>query len=190
MKKLNLPPIGARNIKTALSAFICIILFNAFSKDSAFFACVAAMMCMQDTVENSFKMGKNRMLGTLIGGCVGLLITFLSSTLGNHSAVYAILTALGTILAIYLCVLSKAKGAVNSACIVLFAITTNLKGVGSYSYAINRTIDTFVGVVVGILVNRYVLPYDKNNKDNFEELVTTTSDNSSTLLDIDTAKTK
>lgn len=190
MKKLNLPPIGARNIKTALAAFICIIIFNIFSKDSAFFACVAAMMCMQDTVENSFKMGKNRMLGTLIGGFVGLLITFLSSKLGNSSTVYAILTALGTILAIYLCVLSKAKGAVNSACIVLFAITTNLKGVGSYSYAINRTIDTFIGVAIGIVVNRYVLPYDKDSKDASQELGATTQEKPILLLDTDNAKAK
>lgn len=188
MKKLKLPPIGARNIKTALAAFLCIIIFNAFNKDSAFFACIAAMMCMQDTVENSFKMGKNRMLGTLIGGFVGLLITFLSSKFGNSSTIYAILTALGTMLAIYLCVLCKAKGAVNSACIVLFAITTNLKGVGSYFYAINRTIDTFVGVVIGILVNRYVLPYSKDNTDSSQESNLTPSEKPLSSLDNDKTK--
>lgn len=172
MKKIKLPPIGARNVKTGLAAFICIILFSIFSKDSAFFACIAAMMCMQDTVENSFKMGKNRMIGTLIGGAVGLFITFISSKVGNANWAYAILTFLGTIITIYLCVLSKAKGAVNSACIVLFAITTNLRGVGTYQYAINRTIDTFVGVVIGILVNRYILPYGKDSNSSEDKNIT------------------
>ncbi|MPQ43693.1 FUSC family protein [Clostridium tarantellae] len=162
MKNFNLPPIGARNLKTALAAFICIILFQILNKPSAFFACIASMMCMQDTFENSIKMGKNRMIGTLIGGLVGLIITFLSIKLGNSEFVCAILTALGTIASIYLCVLSKAKGAVNSACIVTFAILTNIKGSASYIYAINRIIDTFIGVIIGILVNRHIYPYSKN----------------------------
>ncbi|MGL5244327.1 MAG: FUSC family protein [Sarcina sp.] len=166
MKKLNLPPIGARNLKTALAAFICIIIFQVLNKPSAFFACIAAMMCMQDTFENSIKMGKNRMIGTLIGGFIGLIITFLSIKLGSSELVYAILTALGTIASIYLCVLSKAKGAVNSACIVTFAILTNIKGVASYGYAINRIIDTFIGVIVGILVNRHIYPYSKDKLTN------------------------
>ncbi|MDY2882207.1 MAG: hypothetical protein SOT71_06095, partial [Romboutsia timonensis] len=32
-----------RNIKTAISVFICIALFNLFKRDNAFYACIAAV---------------------------------------------------------------------------------------------------------------------------------------------------
>ena len=148
MFKFNLQTIGARNLKTSLSVFICIIVFELLGRSSAFFACIAAMMCMQDTVENSYKMGKNRMLGTFLGAIVGLL-----------------LTAIGTTIAIYLCILFNCKGAINSACIVVFAIMTNLKGVGSYDYAFNRILDTFIGVIIAIIINRLVYPYQKKTEE-------------------------
>lgn len=161
----SLKTIGARNLKTSLAVFICIITFELLGRSSAFFACIAAMMCMQDTVENSYKMGKDRMLGTSIGAIVGLTLTVAFNILNlNHFLTYAFLTALGTTLAIYLCILFKCKGAVNSACIVVFAIMTSLKGVGSYNYAFNRIIDTFIGVIIGILVNRLVYPYKKTKE--------------------------
>lgn len=165
MSNFNLQSIGARNLKTSLSVFICIIIFEALNRSSAFFACIAAMMCMQDTVENSYKTGKNRMLGTFIGAIVGLcLITIFNLFELDHFLAYALLTSFATTLAIYFCILFKCKGAVNSACIVVFAIMTNLKGVGSYDYAFNRILDTFIGVTVGILVNRFVYPYSKTEE--------------------------
>lgn len=162
----NLQTIGARNIKTSLSVFLCIIIFELLGRSSAFFACIAAMMCMQDTVENSYKMGKNRMLGTSIGAVVGLTLTAIFNLLDlQHFIIYALLTAIGTTIAIYLCILFNCKGAVNSACIVVFAIMTSLKGVGSYNYAFNRILDTFIGVIIGILVNRFVYPYSKTTEE-------------------------
>ena len=155
MFKFNLQTIGARNLKTSLSVFICIIVFELLGRSSAFFACIAAMMCMQDTVENSYKMGKNRMLGTFLGAVVGLLLTAIFNVLSiQHFIVYALL-----------CILFNCKGAINSACIVVFAIMTNLKGVGSYDYAFNRILDTFIGVIIAIIINRLVYPYQKKTEE-------------------------
>ncbi|MDV5107047.1 hypothetical protein R2R32_15345 [Clostridium perfringens] len=41
MFKFNLQTIGARNLKTSLSVFICIIVFELLGRSSAFFACIA-----------------------------------------------------------------------------------------------------------------------------------------------------
>lgn len=165
MFKFNLQTIGARNLKTSLSVFICIIVFELLGRSSAFFACIAAMMCMQDTVENSYKMGKNRMLGTFLGAIVGLLLIAIFNVLSiQHFIVYALLTAIGTTIAIFLCILFNCKGAINSACIVVFAIMTNLKGVGSYDYAFNRILDTFIGVIIAIIINRLVYPYQNKTE--------------------------
>ena len=161
MFKFNLQTIGARNLKTSLSVFICIIVFELLGRSSAFFACIAAMMCMQDTVENSY-----RMLGTFLGAIVGLLLIAIFNVLSiQHFIVYALLTAIGTTIAIFLCILFNCKGAINSACIVVFAIMTNLKGVGSYDYAFNRILDTFIGVIIAIIINRLVYPYQKKTEE-------------------------
>lgn len=166
MFKFNLQTIGARNLKTSLAVFTCIIVFHLLGRSSAFFACIASMMCMQDTVENSYKMGKNRMLGTFLGAVVGLILTTICNYFSfTHFLIYAFLTAVGTTLAIYLCILFNCKGAINSSCIVVFAIMTNLNGLGSYEYAFNRIIDTFIGVIIAIVINRLIFPYQKKEEE-------------------------
>ena len=73
MRNYNIPKIGMRNIKTAFSVFICIALFNLFKRDNAFYACIAAVICMKDTYENSLSIGINRLLGTFLGGLLGII---------------------------------------------------------------------------------------------------------------------
>jgi len=141
--------IGSRNIKTALSVFICIIIFQIIKRPYPFYACIAAVICMQNSVYNSFITGKNRMIGTIIGAIVGIL---LATIVGQN----AIIIGLGIVVVIFLCNYFKQDGSVSIACIVFLAIMTNLKGDPAYLYAINRVIDTFIGIIVSILVNKYV----------------------------------
>ena len=141
--------IGSRNIKTALSVFICIIIFQILKRPYPFYACIAAVICMQNSVQNSFVAGKNRMIGTIIGAIIGIVFSIL---IGQN----AIVTGLGIVLVIYLCNLFKQDGSASIACIVFLAIMTNLKEGTSYMYALNRVFDTFIGIIVSILVNKYI----------------------------------
>lgn len=161
MKKLNLPPIGARTLKTGLSVFLCILFFEIIQRPYPFYACIAAVICLKETVETSMQMGKNRIIGTLIGGMIGLILTFIVDTL-NLTPIISIITAIGVILSIYICNLLKKNASVSISCIVIIAIMVNLKTTISYDYAINRMIDTFIGIILAILVNKYVYPYDKS----------------------------
>ncbi len=146
--------IGSRNIKTAISVFICISIFQLLNRPYPFYACIAAVICMQKSVKNSFKTGKNRMIGTVIGGVMGYVLTV---TLGNSGLV----CGLGITIVIYSCNLFNQKNSVAIACIVFIAIMTNLRGIPPHIYAINRVIDTFIGIIVSILVNRFI---NINNK--------------------------
>ncbi|GKX27524.1 hypothetical protein SH1V18_00040 [Vallitalea longa] len=138
--------IGSRNIKTAISVFICISIFQLLNRPYPFYACIAAVICMKNNFQNSFVIGKNRMIGTTIGGTIGLALTLI---FGNPS----IVVGLGIVLVIYLCNLCKQSDSIVIACIVFIAIMTNLKGTPSYIYAVNRVIDTFIGIIVSIVVN-------------------------------------
>jgi uncharacterized membrane protein YgaE (UPF0421/DUF939 family) len=141
--------IGSRNLKTAISVFICIIVFQLLKRPYPFYACIAAVICMQNSVHNSFVAGKNRMIGTIIGAVIGIMFSIF---IGQN----AIVTGLGIVLVIYLCNFFNYDGSVSIACVVFLAIMTNLKEGTSYMYAINRVFDTFVGIIVAILVNKYI----------------------------------
>lgn len=141
--------IGSRNIKTAISVFICISIFQLLNRPYPFYACIAAVICMQKSVQNSFETGKSRMIGTVIGGVIGYI---LSITMGNS----ALVCGLGIIFVIYSCNLFKQNSSVAIACIVFIAIMTNLKGVPAHIYAVNRVIDTFIGILVSIFINRFI----------------------------------
>ena len=72
-KKFVFPGIGMRNIKTALAASICAIIYLALGKSPAF-ACIGAIFGMGSDMADSRKNGGNRLFGTLIGGLLGMLL--------------------------------------------------------------------------------------------------------------------
>ncbi len=141
--------IGLRNIKTALAVSMCILLFQVLDRPYPFYACIAAVICMQRSVEHSFRVGRDRMIGTVLGGLVGLGIYLL---LGPSW--YA--TGLGIIVVIALCNRFGKQASVSIACIVLIAILTNLKEVTAVAYAANRVLDTLIGIVMAIGINRLI----------------------------------
>ncbi|MDZ4993572.1 hypothetical protein GNF80_11420 [Clostridium perfringens] len=173
MKGLALPKIGARNLKTALAVTLCIGFFELIHRQYPFYACIAAVICMKDTVENSYKMGKSRMIGTITGGLVGLSLTFLALTF-NLAKFPGLITGVGIVITIYLLNVFNKKGSVSIACIVLIAIMTNLHGKAPYAYAIDRIIDTFIGIIIALLINKYIYKYEikvKKDIENIEEKI-------------------
>lgn len=169
MKGLALPKIGARNLKTALAVTLCIGFFELIHRQYPFYACIAAVICMKDTVENSYKMGKSRMIGTITGGLVGLSFTFLALTF-NLAKFPGLITGVGIVLTIYLLNVFNKKGSVSIACIVLIAIMTNLHGKAPYAYAVDRIIDTFIGIIIALLINKYIYKYEDRVKKDIENI--------------------
>lgn len=141
--------IGMRNIKTAISVFICIIILRAFHSNFPFYACIAAVITMQSTVHNSFTTGKNRMIGTIIGAIWGLTFALISP---NN----VFLISIGIVFVIYSLNLLNRKNSIIIACVVFLAIMTNLKEGTPLVYSFNRVIETFLGIFVSVLVNYFI----------------------------------
>lgn len=156
----NLKFPGARTQKTALAVFICIVVLHLIGFDSPFYACIAAVICMQDSFENTVKMGKNRMIGTIIGGIAGVLATSIFFMYNNYYFNAIVITILAMTV-IHICHLLKKPGAVSIACIVLLANTVLIKQEPSYIYTITRVIETFLGIIITTIINRYIFPYKK-----------------------------
>ena len=143
--------IGMRNIKTGIAVFISIAISRILSSGYPFFAAVASIVAMQSSVEGSFKAGKNRMLGTFVGAVVGYVFALIAP--GN-----VFLCAIGIIMVIYICNILNWKDAISIGGIVFLAIMLNLNGGSPLYYSLYRILDTFIGTVVALAVNRFVAP--------------------------------
>ena len=165
MSLFNLPRIGLRTIKTAIGIFLCLLLIP----NEPFFACITVVFCLQDTVSNSIDMAINRIIGTILGGALGLLFlyffrfltTFIDNLYLSKLIIYLII-ALGIVVVIYLCNFFKRPGSINVSCIVFLAITTTYAYSTPFDYAINRIFETILGIIIAILVNKFINPPTEN----------------------------
>ncbi len=143
--------IGMRNVKTALSVLICILLFQLFNIGSPFYAAVAAIISMQSSVADSFKTGKYRMLGTFLGALVGLIFALIGR--GNP-----FLISLGIMIIIYISNLLKWNKSISIAGVVFISIMINMNGGSPFAYSFNRLVDTLIGITVAVLINYFISP--------------------------------
>lgn len=157
----QIPKVGLRTLKTALAVFLCLALFP----DTPFFACITTIFCVQDTVSHSFKMAFARGFGTIWGGLIGLI--FLSicrfvkelpfPNLLTTSIIYGLI-GVGIIVVIHSLNILKKPACINISCIVFLAITTANADKTPLFYTTNRIIETLFGILIGLLVNRFITP--------------------------------
>ena len=155
------PKIGLRTLKTALAIFLCLLLFP----DTPFFACITAVFCIQDTVSNSFKMAFVRGFGTIWGGLIGLTFLYICyfikglnlPSLLATPIIYGIIS-LGIIVVIHSLNLLKRPTCITIGCIVFLAITTANADKTPLLYTANRVVETLFGILIGLLVNRFITP--------------------------------
>jgi len=143
--------IGMRNIKTAISVFLCMIILNSFQNTSSFYACIAAVITMQGTVHGSFTSGKSRMVGTIIGATCGLVLVIISPS-------NIFLTTLGIIFVIYSLCFFEEKDSISIACVVFLAIMININQDSALIYSLKRVVETFLGISIAVLVNYLIFP--------------------------------
>ncbi len=154
---MKLKKIGMRNIKTAISVSICVALAHVFNREYIFYAVIAAVIAMQSSVADSFKAGKNRMLGTTIGAVIGLICALIAP--GN-----IVICGIGVIIVIFICDSLGWNKSITISCIVFLAIMLNLNGRTPFMYSINRIIDTFIGITVAVIVNYFISPPKHTDK--------------------------
>ncbi|MGL5714782.1 MAG: FUSC family protein [Paraclostridium sp.] len=161
---MKLQKIGMRNIKTGIAVMICVLLGDIIL-ENVFFAVVACIISMQNTVKASFKTGMNRIRGTIVGGIVGFLFALVMP--GNP-----ILCGLGIMTTIYMCNLLNIRLATNVACVTFTAIQIGVSTSNPIAYSISRVIDTSFGVMIAIIVNSFIArpDYTKDILNEFREI--------------------
>lgn len=136
--------IGMRTIKTGLAVMLCCIL-TRFAVDNMFYCATACVVTMQDTIKTSFKMGSQRVFGTLIGGLVGFLLVLISPA-------NPILCGIGIMIVIKFCSIFKLSSLVVSS-VTFFSLYLGYIDSAPLVYSIQRVFDTSIGVIMGLIIN-------------------------------------
>ncbi len=150
------PTVGMRTLKTAIAASICALIYHFLDRSPAF-ACIGAIFGLGSDMENSRLHGGNRLFGTIIGGLLGVLLFrfhLIFYPEGGQTLLLVPLVFVGTILLILLCQLFWVGG-VQPGGVVLCILLFNTPVDTYISYAFNRILDTAVGVLVALIINKH-----------------------------------
>lgn len=164
MKNVDMPKIGFRNIKTGIAVFICLIILNLIGTDNYTLSCIATIICMGDTLENTIKISRNRLYGILIGGFSSIIFLYTIDIISNENINTPIVVAIGVSFIIYICTLLKSTASCTVACVMYISIMFGYSGSGALKYVLNNAFYTFIGVVVSITVNSLIKPPTPRNE--------------------------
>lgn len=151
----KLPKVGMRNIKTAVTAALCALVYYFIGRSPAF-ACIGVIFGLdRDLKEGYTRGGGNRLWGTVVGGLIGmamfrLYLMFVPD--GHHTPLLVLFTFVGTVLLIWVCNIFWAGG-VQPGGVVLCIVLFNTPVDTYVAYSLNRILDTTVGVLFALLVD-------------------------------------
>lgn len=167
MKKCEMPPfrIGGRICKTVIAVFLCFLIDTFRNTGVPFYAAIAAILCVQRSQRDSLRAAKNREIATIIGGICGMLFILAERNLFHIQTEllrYAVLSVLLIPIIELSLYLRQEKGTFLMCVVFLCVTTTHENDISPVAFAMNRIIDTTIGIMVALIVN--VFPYGKKKE--------------------------
>jgi len=158
-RKIRLPGIGMRIIKSAIAVSLCVVVNLLRGKDGmVFYSMLAALWCVQMYRNNTISNALQRAIGTIVGALYGLLYLLLlrTNTFGivADTVIEIVSLFVSIVLVLYTTVLIKKKQASYFSCVVFLSIVVNHIGdANPYGFVWNRFLDTMIGIIIGVCVN-------------------------------------
>lgn len=166
-----------RTVKTALCVFVCLAAYEIFSFLSGFlpegtfsqsfkqsilegspsFACIAAVICMQDNIEDTKKIAVSRIIGSLVGGGSALAFTYLNKIILS-GRLYIVFSVIGVVLIICVCNFLGNPVSVSISVITFLIIFVGTDVGSPIFFTINRITGTLLGAFAAFVVNKYISP--------------------------------
>jgi len=144
--------IGLRTIKTALAVSISIFLSQLLNLEYPYFVAMTAIISMDRTARLSIDMGRNRVIGTLIGALIGILFATIDQ--GNPW-----LAGIGILMIILISNKLNLPGSITVGSFVFVAIMVHISSdVSPFFYGLHRTLDSLFGALIAFVVNISVMP--------------------------------
>lgn len=148
--------IGFRALKTAVAVFFCALISTLFKREDIFCSSIATVICMEQTYKQTIETGINRVIGTIIGGIIGYIALELSEYIPFYEWVRVFVLPFCIISVIYICNMINRKSSVSIGCVVVLVIVARLGDPMSstFLYVIFRVLDTLIGILVAMVINR------------------------------------
>lgn len=149
--------LGLRAVKTAIAVFFCLLISVVFSRSDALIASIAAIICMQQTYNKTYNTGLHRLIGTMIGGAIGYLFLLGVQYVPHKDYVSIVVAPISILVVIYICNFINRKDSIVIGCIVVLSVVVQFDYTdgNTLMYVINRVIDTCIGIVVAMIINRF-----------------------------------
>ncbi len=157
MKKLRFH-IGLRTFKTAVAIVIAMVVVDLYGAtgDKLLFAMLGAMAVMEPTFKASLIACVSQIAGTIFGALVGILLSFLP--LGPMLSVGIGIIA---IIVFYNGLHIRLSPSLPCFIMVMLCVSDSMNPV---TYALGRSWDTAIGLIVGMAVNMLIFPYNNSRQ--------------------------
>ncbi|MBO4456335.1 MAG: FUSC family protein [Butyrivibrio sp.] len=146
-----------RIIKSAFGVLICFAIYFIRGKQGTpFYSALAVLWCIQNQTKNTVGNAIQRTVGTGIGAAYGLAYILIKQKVPilDDSFLHYCIISLALIPIIYTTVVIKQKKASYFSCVVFLSIVVNhLMDENPYMFVANRSLDTLIGIFVGLVLN-------------------------------------
>ncbi len=169
-KKKKIPIPGQRIVRSAIAVACCFVIYYIRGQQGIpFYSALAVLQCIQPYTDSTKNMGKKRTIGTLIGAFWGLVLLLILIAVNGgrmadmqESALQYLLVSVFTGIVLYSTVLLDCTNSSYFSCVVFLSITVNhITDENPFLFVLNRVVDTMIGVVLAILINKVHMPRKK-----------------------------
>ena len=165
-KRFPIP--GQRIIRSVIAVGLCFLVYLLRgSRGIPFYSAIAVLQCMQPYAGNMKKVARTRMLGTLIGAFWGVILILIEYYFMDEAVrtgpVGFLVVSIFTGIVIYSTVVMRVPETAYFSGVVFLCVTVaHGNDTDPWMFALNRIIDTLIGILVAVLVNNLHLPRRKN----------------------------
>ena len=150
--------IGPRTIKTAAAVIIAMVIVHFYGTTTSrlTFAMLGAMAAVEPTFTDSLRSCLAQIVGVLFGSVVGVVLL----AVPMHPLLR---TGIGIVLAITLYNTFRIRFSPSLPCLIVLTLCIT-PDIQPMEYAMGRTWDTAIGLLVGLTINTLVFPYDNSRQ--------------------------
>ena len=155
--KISPLKVGGRTIKTVIAVFLCFSVDTVRNSNTAFYAAIAAILCIQRTPEDSLREALNREIATIIGGAWGMTVLLFEKNkyfIPCEILRYLCLSILLIPLINFSVLIKQEKGTFLMCVVFLCIAVTHGTDESPLTFGLNRIADTTVGIMIALLINQ------------------------------------
>ncbi len=167
LRNIDMPRfhVGMRTVKTVVVVFLSLCLaYVRQGLANPLYISIAAILCIQPTMESSRQAGSNRLIATVIGGFWGIAVFLVNNYLFPqfHPIFKYAVISVCLIPLIYTNIRIKRASMVATSAVVYLIIAVSSSGpMTNFQYLYNRLLDTFMGFLIAMAINWIKLPNEE-----------------------------